>query len=125
MSEFLYRVGKTSYRKAWPFLVAWIVILGALGFGAAAYAKDPSPTFSMPDMDSTVTQEEMNDRFGSDTDAMSVPSGSVVIQAPEGKKLTDPAVMAVLLSSSNPTTPAGGWIWMSHPRISSMAWPLR
>ena len=94
MSEFLYRVGKTSYRKAWPFLVAWIVILGALGFGAAAYAKDPSPTFSMPDMDSTVTQEEMNDRFGSDTDAMSVPSGSVVIQAPEGKKLTDPAVMA-------------------------------
>lgn len=94
MSQFLYRVGKTSYRKAWPFLVAWIVILGALGFGAATYAKDPSPTFSMPDMDSTVTQEEMNNRFGSDEDAMSVPSGSVVIQAPEGKKLTDRAVMA-------------------------------
>ena len=94
MSEFLYRVGKTSYRKAWPFLVAWIVVLGALGFGAATYAKDPSPTFSMPDMDSTVTQQEMNERFGSDEDAMSVPSGSIVVQAPEGKKLTDRAVMA-------------------------------
>ena len=48
----------------------------------------------MPDMDSTVTQEEMNERFGSDEDAMSVPSGTVVIQAPEGTTLQDPQVMA-------------------------------
>ena len=48
----------------------------------------------MPDMDSTVTQEEMNERFGTDDDAMSVPSGSVVIKAPEGKTLKDPEVMA-------------------------------
>lgn len=94
MSEFLYRLGSWSYKKAWPFLAVWLILLGALGFGAVNFAKSPSPTFSMPDMDSTVTQEEMNERFGSDEDAMSVPSGTVVIQAPEGTTLQDPQVMA-------------------------------
>lgn len=93
MSEFLYRLGSWSYKKAWPFLAVWLILLGALGFGAVNFAKSPSPTFSMPDMDSTVTQEEMNERFGSDEDAMSVPSGNVVIQAPEGTTLQDPQVM--------------------------------
>lgn len=94
MSEFLYRLGSWSYRKVWPFLAVWLILLGALGFGAVNFAQSPSPTFSMPDMDSTVTQEEMNERFGSDEDAMSVPSGTVVIQAPEGTTLQDPQVMA-------------------------------
>ena len=94
MSEFLYRLGSWSYRKVWPFLAVWLILFGALGFGAVNFAKSPSPTFSMPDMDSTVTQEEMNERFGTDEDAMSVPSGSVVIKAPEGKTLKDPEVMA-------------------------------
>lgn len=93
MSEFLYRLGSWSYRKAWPFLVIWIVLLGALGIGAANFAKDPNPSFAMPDMDSTVTQQQMNERFGSDEDAMSMPSGTIVIQAPEGKTLADPEVM--------------------------------
>ena len=94
MSRFLYQLGSWSYRKIWPFLAVWLILLGALGFGAVNFAKSPSPTFSMPDMDSTVTQEEMNERFGVDDDAMSMPSGTVVIQAPEGKTLQDPDVMA-------------------------------
>ena len=94
MSQFLYQLGSWSYRKIWPFLAVWLILLGALGFGAVNFAKSPSPTFSMPDMDSTVTQEEMNERFGVDDDAMSMPSGTVVIQAPEGKTLQDPDVMA-------------------------------
>ncbi|MBA1834988.1 MMPL family transporter [Corynebacterium wankanglinii] len=94
MSEFLYRLGSWSYKKVWPFLAIWLILLGALGFGAANFAESPSPTFSMPDMDSTVTQEEMNERFGTDEDAMSVPSGTVVIKAPESKTLKDPEVMA-------------------------------
>ena len=94
MSEFLYRLGSWSYRKVWPFLAVWLILFGALGFGAVNFAKSPSPTFSMPDMDSTVTQEEMNERFGTDEDAMSVPSGTVVVKAPEEKTLKDPEVMA-------------------------------
>lgn len=93
MSKFLYRLGSWSYRKAWPFLAFWLVLLVAMGGLAGAFAKSPSPTFSMPDMDSTVTQEQMMERFGTETDAMSAPSATITLQAPEGKKLTDKAVM--------------------------------
>ena len=93
MSKFLYRLGSWSYRKVWPFLAFWLVLLVAMGGLAGAFAKSPSPTFSMPDMDSTVTQEQMIERFGSETDAMSAPSATITLQAPEGKKLTDKAVM--------------------------------
>ena len=92
MSTFLYRLGSWSYRKVWPFLAFWLVLLIAFGGLAAGFAKSPNPNFSMPDMDSTVTQDEMMERFGTETDAMSEPSGSVLIQAPEGKTLEDPEV---------------------------------
>lgn len=93
MSKFLYRLGSWSYRKVWPFLAFWLALLVAMGGLAGAFAKSPSPTFSMPDMDSTVTQEQMMERFGTETDAMSAPSATITLQAPEGKKLTDKAVM--------------------------------
>ncbi|EGT5787519.1 MMPL family transporter [Corynebacterium striatum] len=93
MSKFLYHLGSWSYRKVWPFLAFWLVLLVAMGGLTGAFAKSPSPTFSMPDMDSTVTQEQMMERFGTETDAMSAPSATITLQAPEGKKLTDKAVM--------------------------------
>ncbi|WP_049152312.1 MMPL family transporter [Corynebacterium striatum] len=93
MSKFLYHLGSWSYRKVWPFLAFWLVLLVAMGGLTGAFAKSPSPTFSMPDMDSTVTQEQMMERFGTETDAMSAPSATITMQAPEGKKLTDKAVM--------------------------------
>lgn len=93
MSRFLYRLGSWSYRKVWPFLAFWLVLLIALGGLTAAFAKSPNPNFAMPDMDSTVTQEKMSERFGTGSDAMSEPSGTIVIQAPEGATLTDQAIM--------------------------------
>ena len=92
MSKFLYRLGSWSYRKVWPFLAFWLVLLIAFGGLAAGFAKSPNPNFAMPDMDSTVTQEEMMERFGTETDAMSEPVGNVIIQAPDGKTLEDPEV---------------------------------
>src|SRR5699024_7519955 len=53
-----------------------------------------NPSFAMPPMDSTTTQEERAERFGDDSDYMSDPSGTIVIEAPEGTTLTDPEVMA-------------------------------
>ena len=93
MSRLLYRIGSWSYRKVWPFLAFWLVLLVAMGGLAAGFAKEPNPNFTMPEMDSTVTQDKMNERFGNDSDAMSEPTGTVLVQAPEGKKLTAPEVM--------------------------------
>jgi len=92
MSKFLYRLGSWSYRKVWPFLAFWLIVLVAMVGLTAGFAKSPNPNFSMPEMDSTTTQDKMMERFGQDTDAMSAPEGTVVIQAPEGKDLTNKQV---------------------------------
>ena len=63
MSNFLYKLGSRSYRKVWPFLAFWIVVLIGAGVLASNFAKAPNPSFSMPDMDSTITQEEMSERI--------------------------------------------------------------
>ena len=42
MSEFLYRLGSWSYKKVWPFLAVWLILFGALGFGAVNFAKSLS-----------------------------------------------------------------------------------
>ena len=94
MSNFLYKLGSRSYRKVWPFLAFWIVVLIGAGVLASNFAKAPNPSFSMPDMDSTITQEEMSERFGTDADLTSAPTGTVVIQAEGDRALADQDVMA-------------------------------
>ncbi|MGP6173761.1 MMPL family transporter [Corynebacterium sp. A21] len=94
MAKFLYRLGSLSYRKKWPFLAFWLIILIAVGTLAGMFAKPTSSTFSIPGLDSVVTMEKMQERFPGAADATSAPSGSIVIQAPEGSTLSDPEVMA-------------------------------
>ena len=57
MSKFLYRLGSWSYRKVWPFLAFWLIVLVAMAGLTAGFAKAPNPNFSMPEMDSTTTQD--------------------------------------------------------------------
>ena len=92
MSKFLYRLGSWSYRSVWPFLAFWLIVLVAMVGLTAGFAKTPNPNFAMPEMDSTTTQEEMMEHFDQGTDAMSAPEGTVVIQAPAGKELSDDVV---------------------------------
>lgn len=103
MSRFLYRLGSLAYRHAWPFLAFWLIVLTGLGIAVATVAQQPSPNFSMPSMDSTDTQERMQEHFardkaaqGEDTDEqdfVSAPEGTVIIQSQDAP-LTDPKVMA-------------------------------
>lgn len=94
MSMFLYRLGSWSYRRIWPFLAFWLIVLIALGGLAGAFAKTPNPSFAMPEMDSTITQDKMAERFGTGGDVMEAPEGSIVVQAPAGEKLSDPEISA-------------------------------
>lgn len=100
MSKFLYRVGSWSYRKVWPFLAFWLVLLIAMGGLAAGFAKSPNPSFSMPDMDSTVTMEQMNERFGEGAGSARVlPSGASMTTLAVGASM-DPAPSPKSTSSS-------------------------
>ncbi|MFW8623174.1 MMPL family transporter [Corynebacterium glutamicum] len=94
MAKFLYKLGSTAYQKKWPFLAVWLVILIGITTLAGLYAKPTSSSFSIPGLDSVTTMEKMQERFPGSDDATSAPTGSVVIQAPEGKTLTDPEVEA-------------------------------
>ncbi|WP_293951095.1 MMPL family transporter, partial [uncultured Corynebacterium sp.] len=94
MSKFLYKVGSLAYRKKWPFLAFWMILLIATGTLAGLFAKPTTSSFSIPGIDSVVTMEKMQERFPGSDDATSAATGSVVIQAPEGTTLTDPAVSA-------------------------------
>lgn len=94
MSKFLYKVGSLAYRNKWPFLAFWLVLLIATGTLAGLFAKPTTSSFSLPGIDSVVTMEKMQERFPGADDATSAPTGSVVIQAPEGSTLTDPEVSA-------------------------------
>lgn len=94
MSKFLYKVGSLAYRNKWPFLAFWLVLLIATGTLAGLFAKPTTSSFSIPGIDSVVTMEKMQERFPGADDATSAPTGSVVIQAPEGSTLTDPEVSA-------------------------------
>lgn len=92
MSKFLFSFGRWSYRTVWPMLLLWVVVVAALGGLTASFAKPPSSNFTMPEMDSTITQQRMQERFGTTEDATTAPTGTIVVEAKDGAKLTDPQI---------------------------------
>lgn len=94
MAKFLYRLGRLAYLRSWPFLAFWLVLLSVVGGLAGAFAQAPSSNFSMPGLDSVTTMAKMQERFADAEDATTAPTGSIVVQAPAGQTLADPAVRA-------------------------------
>ncbi|AKK02705.1 MMPL family transporter [Corynebacterium epidermidicanis] len=89
MASFLYKLGKNAYLNRWRYLAIWLIILVAVGGSATAFSKNTSSSFSIPGLDSVVTQEKMKERFPDSVDPTSEPTAQIVIQAPEGKTLND------------------------------------
>ncbi|HHU66615.1 MMPL family transporter [Corynebacterium sp.] len=94
MATFLYRLGSAAYRRSWPFLAFWLILLLAVGGLAGAFAQKPSSSFTIPGLDSVVTMEKMQEIFPAAEDSTNAPTGNIVIRAPEGTTLTDPVVAA-------------------------------
>ncbi|MBC3186860.1 MMPL family transporter [Corynebacterium sp. zg-331] len=94
MSRFLYRLGHLAYRRKCPFLAFWLVLLVTLGGLAGAFAKSPASSFSIPGLQAMETQERMQELFPESGDALSTPSGTVVLHTTNGAALNDPAIAA-------------------------------
>ena len=92
MASFLYKIGRSAYLHRWRFLIVWLLLIAGMGTATATLYSGTSENFTFPGLESVETQEEIQQRFATDEDQLSAPTGTVVIQAPEGKTLEDPAI---------------------------------
>lgn len=91
MAHALYRLGRLAHRR-WPvFIVGWLIVLIGIGVAAGTLSKPLSDKFTIPGIESEQAQELQQELFPSTQNAFDQATGTVVIQAPEGEKLSDPA----------------------------------
>ena len=89
MATLLHRLGTTAFRH-WPrFLAGWLVVLLALGAFSAAFAKPLSENFTIPGIPSEEAADLQAELFPGSESAFDAANVNVVVQAPEGEKLTD------------------------------------
>ena len=90
MATFLYRLGRTAYRR-WPsFLATWLVALVTIGGVATTISKPMIDKFSIPGIPSEQAQQLQQELFPQTGDAFDQATVTVVIAAPQGEKLSDP-----------------------------------
>ncbi len=91
MASLLYRLGKAAYRR-WPwFVAAWLVLLVGTGAFAGAFSKPMSDAFSIPGIPSEEASSLQGELFPGTTDAFDRATVNVVVAAPKGERLSDPA----------------------------------
>ncbi|MGV9586381.1 MMPL family transporter [Nocardia farcinica] len=93
MSVFLYRWGKFAFRRKWIVLPVWLALFLILG-GLGAQLREPmTDDFSLPNLPSERATEILDKHFPgmSEAFAFDAVTGTYVIGAPEGQRLTDPA----------------------------------
>ncbi|WP_043646767.1 MMPL family transporter [Nocardia thailandica] len=100
MSVYLYRWGKFAFRRKWIVLPVWLlcfIVLGALG---AQLKKPMTDDFSMPNLPSERATEILDKHFPgmSEAFAFDAVTGTYVVAAPPGEKLTDPENRAAITS---------------------------
>src|SRR5262245_38953387 len=94
MATYLYRLGGWSFENRGKVLLAWLFVLGVVGFCALTFSGRTSEKFDVPGTESQKAQQLLEHKFPEASGAYA----RVVYEAPAGEKLTDPknhnAVMA-------------------------------
>ncbi|MFI5896782.1 MMPL family transporter [Actinoplanes sp. NPDC051513] len=88
MATLLHRLGLAAVRHKIMVTVTWLVALIAVGVGAATLSGPTVNSFSIPGQESTIALDLLKQRFG---DASGGATAQVVMVAPGGGKITDPA----------------------------------
>ncbi|MEV7613942.1 MMPL family transporter [Streptomyces sp. NPDC089799] len=90
MATFLYRLGKGAFRRRRWVALLWVALLFLAGFGAATASTPTSSSFSIPGTEAQKAFDLLEERFPAL--AADGATARVVIKAPNGQKVTDPAV---------------------------------
>ncbi|MFE6804434.1 MMPL family transporter [Streptomyces sp. NPDC057681] len=92
MATFLYKLGRLSFRRRRYVALLWVLLLGGIGYASSAAPAPPADSFSMPGTDSQKAFDLLDERFPAASAEGA--TARVVIRAPEGEKITDPAAEA-------------------------------
>ncbi|MFE7515191.1 MMPL family transporter [Streptomyces sp. NPDC057540] len=94
MATFLYKLGRTAFRRRRLVALLWVALLALAGVGAATAPTATSSSFSIPGTEAQRAFDLLEERFpGAGADGA---TARVVFKAPEGQKMTDPAHKAVV-----------------------------
>ncbi|HET6295015.1 MAG TPA: MMPL family transporter [Kribbella sp.] len=88
MANLLYRLGRFSYQRRRLVAAVWAVLLAVIGIGALTLGGQTTNTFSIPGTES----QQALDALQKEIPAASGASANIVVKAPAGQKLTDPAL---------------------------------
>ncbi|MET0787609.1 MAG: MMPL family transporter [Cellulomonas sp.] len=127
MARVLDRLGRGSFRHRWIVLVAWLLVLGAAGFGAVASGLNVADSFSIPGTESQRAQELVAERLGDQAadvgsdSSMSAQSGGdtssarVVVHAPDGESFLTGTGIQDVLTALAPVAEAEDVVGVSDP----------
>ncbi|WP_381795873.1 MMPL family transporter [Streptomyces niveus] len=89
MATFLYRLGRLAFRRRWRVLLAWVALLVAAGIGISSFSGSTTDDFTLPGTQSQQAIDLLEAEFPQAS--ASGATARVVIEAPDGKKLTSAA----------------------------------
>ncbi|WP_405500701.1 MMPL family transporter [Streptomyces niveus] len=89
MATFLYRLGRLAFRRRWRVLLAWVAVLVAAGIGISSVSGSTTDDFTLPGTQSQQAIDLLEAEFPQAS--ASGATARVVIEAPDGEKLTSAA----------------------------------
>ncbi|GII82155.1 membrane protein [Sphaerisporangium siamense] len=92
MASLLYRLGRWCFGRRGLVVAIWLLVLGLLGGAAAAFSGATTGEFRMPGTESQRAMDALRDRFPQSGGA----TGTIVIAAPQGAKLSPADVAPVV-----------------------------
>ncbi|MFD4139152.1 MMPL family transporter [Streptomyces sp. NPDC058572] len=89
MATYLYKLGRTAFRRRRLVAFIWVALLVLAGVGAASASTATSSSFSIPGTEAQKAFDLLDERFpGGSADGA---TARVVFKAPDGEKMTEPA----------------------------------
>ena len=92
MATLLYRLGRAAFRRRRAVLAAWLVVFAGLIAGVGVAGQSLNDQFTIPGSSSQQALDTLSTVFPTFSGA----AAQIVFVAPDGKKVTDPAVAAAI-----------------------------
>ncbi|QDY77205.1 MMPL family transporter [Streptomyces qinzhouensis] len=87
MATFLYKIGRSAFRRRKLVALIWVALLVFAGMAASSAATPKDPGFALPGTESQKAFDLLDERFpGGGADGA---TGRMVFKAPAGQKMTD------------------------------------